>query len=350
MHIQFPRKGQGEAPSVDGQVTTFVDAEAAAAERYFDHDRTVVFVNGMANSGEEHQQAAFALSLMQMCTVVGVYNATGGFVIDLMQCLGDKQQFDGVLADSASSAIGRASGGRGGVRASAAEDVLRRNPASASMFRLLRGAEFRGCEVFAHSQGNLILSNALSAIEAVDGASAVGQFTVYTFGSPARSWPRSTQLVECGFTFDPVTWMAGMDFSFSISKLGMPADSNVPITHSFKEYLFNDEAFVVNRFRWGGLGVTFSLDEAGLAHALVRMGHNLPRVTSVFRYLAKYHWSDVDDVALLYIEELQHAPQGPGLLQAIRSERTLLDLLVRALEGGWTSGRERAAIEFLKRP
>lgn len=345
MHIQFPRKGQGEVPAVDGQVTTFVDAEAAAATRYFDHERTVVFVNGMANSGEEHQQSAFALSLMQMCTVVGVYNATGGFAIDLMQCLGDKHQFDGPLASSASSAIGR-----GAVRAGAAEDVLRRNPASAAMFRLLRSPEFRGVDVFAHSQGNLILSNALSAIEVVDGSSAVGQYTVYTFGSPARSWPRATRLVECGFTFDPVTWMAGMDFSFSISKLGMPADSLVPITHSFKEYLFNDEAFVVNRFRWGGLGVTFSMDEAGLAHALVRMGHNLPRVTGVFRYLANYHWSDVDDVALLYIEELQHVPQGPGLLQAIRSERPLLDLLVRALEGGWTSGRERAAIDFLKRP
>lgn len=345
MHIQFPRKGEGEAPAVDGQVTTFVDAEAAAATRYFDRERTVVFVNGMANSGEDHRQAAFALSLMQMCTVVGVFNATGGFAIDLIQCLGDKHQFDGPLATSAASAISR-----GGVRSSAAEDVLRRNPASASMFRLLRNAEFRGADVFAHSQGNLILSNALSAIEVVDGPAAVSQYTVHTFGSPARSWPRSARLVECGFTFDPVTWMAGMDFSFSISKLGMPSDSLVPITHSFKEYLFNDEAFVVNRFRWGGLGVTFSMDEAGLAHALVRMGHNLPRVTSVFRYLSKYHWSDVDDVALLYVEELQRAPQGPGILQAIRGERTLLELLIRSLESGWTSTRERTAIEFLKRP
>jgi hypothetical protein len=123
----------------------------------------------------------------------------------------------------------------------------------------------------------------------------------------------------------------------------------VPITHSFFEYMKHDAAFVVNRFRWGGLGVTFSMDEAGLARALVKMGHNAPRVLGVFEYLSAYHWSDVDDVALLYVEELQHAPQGPGILQAIATEPRLLRLLVDSMESGWTSGRERNAIDFLKR-
>lgn len=338
----------GPTPDYDGQVGEYASGEAMSSS-YFDRERRVVFINGMGNTGADHRRSALALSLLQMCEVTGVYNLSGGFFVDLKQVLGDKYQFDGPLASSASSAVSRAqSGGRG--LAQSAEAVLRsRNPAAGSMFALLRKPEYRDAPVFAHSQGNLILSNVLSALETVDGASEVSRHDIYTFGSPAVNWPRSARLFECGFTFDPVTWIAGMDLSFSISKVGMPSDSFNPVTHSFAEYMRHDPAFVVNRFRWGGAGVTFSLDEAGLARALVRMGHNMPRVRGVFEHLAACHWSDVDDVALLYVEELQHAAQGPGILQSIRSEPKLLALLIDAMEGGWTSGRERNAIDYLKR-
>ena len=339
----------GHEPSFDGEVGEFVSGEALAT-RWFERDRTVVFINGMGNTGADHRRSALALSLLQMCTVVGVYNLSGGFIIDLAQCLGDKSQFDGPLASSASHSIARADAARGSrVLADSAEAVLRaRNPAAGSLFSLLRRPEYRGSAVFAHSQGNLILSNVLSAIEIVDGAAAVSRHEVHTFGSPAMSWPRSARLIECGFTFDPVTWLAGTDWSFSISKLGMPSDSVVPITHGFLEYVRNDSAFIVNRYRWGGFGATFAMDEAGLARALVGMGHNVPRVLGVFENLTAYHWSDVDDVALLYVEELQHAAEGPGILQAIAGEPRLLRLLVDSMESGWTSGRERNAIDFLK--
>jgi hypothetical protein len=339
----------GPEPAYDGETCTFVSGEAAAS-RWFDRHRSVVFINGMGNSGADHRRSALTLSLLQMCPVVGVYNLSGGFVADLVQSLGDKLQFDGPFARPAAHAIGRGGAARGsGQLAASAEAVLRgRNPAAGAMFTLLRRPEHRDAAVFAHSQGNLILSNVLSAIEIVDGAAAVSAHEVYTFGSPAKTWPHSTRLIECGFTFDPVTWLAGMDGSFSIAKLGMPADSSLPITHSFVEYMRNDAAFVVNRFRWGGLGTTFSMDEAGLAKALVRMGHNMPRVQHVFEHLSADHNSDVDDVALLYVEELQHVPEGPGILQSIAADRELLSLLIRSMEEGWTSGRERHAIEFLQ--
>ncbi len=341
----------GAEPTYDGQVTQFVAGEALGS-RYFDRERRVIFVNGMGNSGANHRDSALALSVLQMCRVVGVYNLTGGFITDLVQCVTDKLQFDGLLADSADTSISQAESASGaGDRARAAMTVLRaRNTAAAAMFDLLRNGDYRDADIFAHSQGNLITSNALSALEIVDGAAEVSRHLVHTFGSPAMNWPRSARLEQCGFTFDPVTWLAGMDMSFSISKVGMPADSIVPITHAFTEYMRNDAAFVVNRFRWGGLGMTFSLDEEGLARGLVQMGHNLPRVLGVFRRLADAHNSDVDDVALLYVEMLQRLPQGPGILQEIRSEPQLLRLLVEAMEGGWTSSRERNAIDFLRRP
>ena len=35
------------------------------------------------------------------------------------------------------------------------------------------------------------------------------------------------------------SWLAGMDMSFSISKVGLPEDSIVPITHAFTQYMRN---------------------------------------------------------------------------------------------------------------
>ena len=110
---------------------------------------------------------------------------------------------------------------------------LARNPAALAVFDLLRRPRWRRCDIFAHSQGNLILSNALQGIEAVDGRAAIAGRNVHSFGSPAVKWPKGLNHHEHGFTWDPVTWLAGIDASLSISKVGMPKGSLNPITHSF---------------------------------------------------------------------------------------------------------------------
>jgi hypothetical protein len=115
----------GAEPTYDGQVTQFVAGEALGS-RYFDRERRVIFVNGMGNSGANHRDSALALSVLQMCRVVGVYNLTGGFITDLVQCVTDKLQFDGLLADSADTSISQAESASGaGDRARAAMPVLR---------------------------------------------------------------------------------------------------------------------------------------------------------------------------------------------------------------------------------
>jgi len=224
-------------------------------------------------------------------------------------------------------------------------DALSRNPVQASLFKVLRQAENRAREIFAHSQGNLILSNVLQAIAAVDGPQSLSGRVLHTFGSPAVLYPDGIQRYEHGYTFDPVNWLSGFDSSFTISKVGMPTGSKNPITHGFLWYLQDDPRFLINRYRIGGWKMTFNMDEAGLAKCLAAMETNLPRVTKVIEHLDTYHNSDADDVAVLYVQEVK---KKPNMRTALKSNPTLIKLLIKTLDEGWTSAEEKNAIDWLK--
>ncbi|MCA9193264.1 MAG: hypothetical protein KDB03_15945 [Planctomycetales bacterium] len=335
-------------PSQDGDVNEYVDANASQSS-WFTSQQRVVFINGMSNSPQDHMHSALALSELQMCPVIGVYNKSDSLIMDLIQCLGDKHQFDGILARDASKALDQILDARPSLtREEAMTQVLARNPASMSLFRVLRSPTNWRAPIFAHSQGNLILSNALSAILAVDGPQAVSGREVHSFGSPAIHWPRGIIHREYGFTFDPVTWLAGFDFSLSISKVGVPLNGDTRlVSHSFLSYKDNDPAFVINRFRWGGWGMTVSMDEDGLATALVKMGLNMPRIFAIFQRLNESHNSDADDVALLYVKKLR-AAHASHIFAAIKQHNQLLKLLIRVMEEGWTTTAEKDAIQYLK--
>jgi hypothetical protein len=145
--------------------------------------------------------------------------------------------------------------------------------------------------------------------------------------------------------------LAGFDSSFSISKVGPHeyAGSGTLVSHGFKVYAQNDPTFVINRFRWGSFGVTVSMDEDGLADALVAMRGNLPRVQAIFEKLEKSHNSDSDDVAVLYVEKLQASPHRSVIVNALKQHPSLKSKLIQLMEEGWTGADEKAAIEFLKK-
>jgi hypothetical protein len=338
-------------PAQDGDINEYINIEAAANESYFSKTRKVIFVNGMGNSGKDHAGSALALSLVQMCPVIGLYNKTSGTVADLVQCLGDKDQFQGPLSDGADEKI--KSGNTlwklllNGYRTPVTimVDALQRNAAQVPLFHLLRKPENRTCEIFAHSQGNLILSNVLQAVAAVDGPQAITGRVVHTFGSPAVYYPPVVQTNEHGYTFDPVNWLSGFDASFSISKVGMPTGSKNPITHSFLFYLQDDPRFVINRFRIGGWGMTFSMDEDGLANCLAAMETNFPRVRRIVAYLDRHHNTDADDVAVRYVRAIR---MRPHVCSALKADRELVELLIKTMRQGWTSGQEHEAINWLR--
>jgi hypothetical protein len=331
-------------PATDGEINEYAYHEAVKSGQ-FDRTRKVIFINGMANKGPDHTESALALSLVQMCTVVGVYNATAGGGKDFLQCIGDKDQFNGPISFSAQNKVAIGTLLHGRTPLETARRALARNAAQVALFDLLRKPESKSREIFAHSQGNLILSNVLQAMAAVDGPQAIAGRIVHTFGSPTVNWPAGITKIEHGFTWDPVTFLAGFDSTWSISKVGMPSGSLNPITHAFLEYLKRDPAFLVNRFRWGGLKVTFNMDEEGLAKALAAMGGNTRRVLKIFEHLNDKHNSDADDVAVLYVGLVRKSPQT---VAALKADRPLVSLLVRIMDEGWTSAEEKQAIAFLQ--
>ena len=123
-------------PKVDGDINEYVSKEAVESKQ-FDNSRKVVFINGMGNSGKNHAESALTLSLLQMATVIGVYNATAGFGKDFLQCIADKNQFDGPASLSAKNKV--ALGGLAGLMpVDVARAALARNGAQVPLFDLLR--------------------------------------------------------------------------------------------------------------------------------------------------------------------------------------------------------------------
>jgi hypothetical protein len=114
-----------------------------------------------------------------------------------------------------------------------------------------------------------------------------------------------------------------------------------------------DRAFdLIDRFYTGvRLGAsnlkTISMDEEGLANALVReAGTNSGLTLEVFERLDEHYNSDADDVAEIYVNAVRKA--GGPLEAALRSNSKLRDRLIKVMDEGWTSGGEKACIDYLK--
>lgn len=337
-------------PSADGQIGVY-EAEFGRGH-FYDANRRVIFINGMDNTGQDHRDSAVALSTMQMCPVIGVYNATAGAGWDLAQCIADKWQFNSPMPgdpkkafDALCDELKKKNDPRS--RRQIARDTVGRNPAAASLFDLILDPAISTAPIFAHSQGNLILSNALQGVAYGVGEGAIAGREIYSYGSPCRTWPKGIIRREFAFTFDAVTWLA-LTMSLEVSKIGMPSGQRLPFAHGFVTYMENDPEFFVNRRRWGGFGMTVSMDEDGLAKDLVSLGINAPRIHRVFRWLYDRHNMDVDDVALAYVTRLRKEHSGAATLKTLKRHGELFPLLIKSMAEGWTSNAEKDAIAFLK--
>lgn len=202
------------APSGDGQVQEYRSPCAKGGRPM------IVYVNGIQTTGDEHQATAVMLSELTQRSVFGVYNATGGmgkigFVLDLLQCgddwIGSTSQ---QLMEFGFSAVNRIADGFKrftGIGGSDPTEIGRKlreqftyqqrvafftaylagkNRATASLFDLLIRHSGERILIVAHSQGNLITSNALWALQAVSGPSALSNLQIYSLASPSPSWPQ----------------------------------------------------------------------------------------------------------------------------------------------------------------
>lgn len=133
-----------------------------------------VFINGIDTDLPSHAVRAQALANAKKKPVVGVYNATAGFLRDVMQAGGD------ILGISP-------------------------NPATAALTSLLLtygGEDGKRIDVVAHSQGSIILSNALQAVKAKKGK--ISQFDVTTLGNAMPFFPSGTTYKHYAFDSDAV--------------------------------------------------------------------------------------------------------------------------------------------------
>lgn len=351
-----PGPGDGTAQSEgalrDGDVAFVRCAEPDA--RYFDESRRVIFVNGMGNDPAEHRASALALSALEQCVVVGIFNATSGTTRDLGQCIADAwqfsrpaprepaQAFEALCADLAARGDTRS-------RSEIMRAVLATNPAAGALYDALTDASLAHAPIYAHSQGNLITSNVLRGMEIALGPESIKGRRVYSFGSPCRAWPRGIVRSENSFAFDPVTWM-GRPLRLRVSRVVVPTDVPWywPFAHSLRVYLEHDAEFVVNRRRLGGTNVSVSMDEKGLARDLFEMGRNTPRVDAVLRYLDDEHRGNADDVVRSYVALLRESGVSEPMRSALRGPEGLISRLIRALERGYTSDREDDSIAFLR--
>lgn len=347
--MRAPNIRAGGIPDRDGAVTRYV-ADEVRNKSWFNPNRQIIFVNGMGNTGANHAESCYELSLMMGATVLGVYNRTDGFWSDLGQCIKDKINLSGAQSQSLMSFdswkavvdmayLAARSNNPGLDKRDFVGTLIAGNNATHALYALLvgQGGTGPGIEIFCHSQGNLITSNALTAVAIAQGSQAIAGMQVNSFGSPCRYWPPGIARVNNAFTFDGVSFL-DLRMDLTSSKVGFK------VAHGFMEYARHDGEFVVNRFRWGGWGLTFNMDEQGLAAFCVEQGENTRRLRSIFTRLRDAHPSDSDDVAVAYVNLLS----DQRIARLKQADPGFIDLLIGLLESGAVFGDERAAARRLR--
>lgn len=210
-------------PTRDGEVNAYRAFDTVATDPRF------IYVNGIMTLGQAHALDAMELSRVSERVVYGVYNATarsavgqlGGFVGDMLQCGVDWVQiFLSKVTEYGALSVGRAAEAvtnwfrerlklprpafdpNQGVeiaqeripllsqRLALVQAWLQPNAASRSLFHLLRTNLQERQWIVAHSQGNLITSNALWALVFVYGQQALRHMEVFSLASPSPAWPR----------------------------------------------------------------------------------------------------------------------------------------------------------------
>ncbi len=182
-------------PSKDGEINKYnLLAIPAVSPR-------LLYVNGIRNSAKDHALTSSLLSIVCEHPVHGVYNLSNGALLDLGQCLLDYTQ----------NASARVLGNRKLVPGKTIQvDEVKKivndtvkgsfvwNQATVTLFREVANNYGRNTLIVAHSQGNLITSNALFIIERVFGSAALKYVRVYSLASPSPAWPLGLRYTNGG--------------------------------------------------------------------------------------------------------------------------------------------------------
>lgn len=181
-------------PSGDGELNTYNLTGSGVSVPI------IYFVNGIRVSGRDHAKTASLLSLLTERPIRGIYNRTGGFLLDFAQCLLDYTQ-NATARLSSSKNLNRQPIPEQEIPAllqRVKENSVVWNSATFRLFEELVTNRNSRQFIVCHSQGNLITSNALFVIEDMLGASALSNIRVFSLASPAPAWPVGLRITNGG--------------------------------------------------------------------------------------------------------------------------------------------------------
>lgn len=172
-----------------------------------------VFVNGILTSFASHAASAQAIATATRRPVVGVYNATGGFTLDIRQALNDKIGYPSSAFELRQFAH----------RFTASPLLSSENKAVLTLLDLIRrygdakdadekqegrNEQNAGAlKLIAHSQGSIIVAEALRLARR-EGV-GIERMDVTTYGNAIFSLPKGPTYRNYVFPHDPVNWAVG---------------------------------------------------------------------------------------------------------------------------------------------
>lgn len=182
-----------KVPLSDGEVNTYDLLRSGQTTP------RIYFVNGIRVPPRSHAVTASLLSILTEHPIHGIYNKTNGAIIDLGQSALDYLQNAGARPSSSRN-LNRS------VPDHEVEDRLRKllrsaivwNKATLSLVKNIVQHRRKRQMIIAHSQGNLITSNALFVVEDLLGAAALRNIRVYSLASPAPAWPLGLRRINGG--------------------------------------------------------------------------------------------------------------------------------------------------------
>lgn len=186
-------------PQADGEVNLYDLSKSGT------NDPRIYFVNGIRVLPKSHAEGAACLSLLIERPVYGVYNETAGlivgFAVDTAQC----------LLDYAQNATARLTSHMNlNKPPKITEDKIPEylnnlekkyvvwNQATLQLFKQLVLHRHQTQYIVAHSQGNLITSNALFVLEDLLGSGGLSKIRVFSLASPSPAWPLGLRTTNGG--------------------------------------------------------------------------------------------------------------------------------------------------------
>lgn len=185
-------------PSADGEINKYnLSRSSVGTPRIY-------YVNGIRVLGRDHAVTAALLSLLTERPIWGVHNRTAGTVSGLLFDVGQSglDYLQNASARFGSKGLTPDKKIPNHEIPKLVDEIIKKsviwNKATAALFKSVMLNRNSMQMIVAHSQGNLVTSNALFVVEKVLGSAALQKVRVYSLASPSPGWPLGLRVTNGG--------------------------------------------------------------------------------------------------------------------------------------------------------